>query len=157
MSALDVERGGLSERELQKRKGKARYDAGTSSLARDSRWFWSRSRGNVWVTGDVVGGSVCVRVRGLRAHCRRGASAVRDAADSTNSSAFSCAGEPAAAEFAGQKIWDELAAKARGRKICVRRRLVWAGANDHESSRVEADSAAETSAVGILRGLKSAW
>ena len=51
-------------------------------------------------TGEVIGGSVCVRVRGLRAHCRRGASAVRDAADSTNSSAFSCAGEPAAAEFA---------------------------------------------------------
>ena len=83
--------------------------------------------------------------------------AERGQANSTKASAIFGAGEPAAAEFAGQKIWDELAAKARGRKICVRRRLVWAGANDHESSRVEADSAAETSAIGILRGLKSAW
>ena len=34
-----------------KRKGEARDDVGTSSVARDGGWFWSRRRGNAWVTG----------------------------------------------------------------------------------------------------------
>ena len=74
--ALDLNRHPYSLRvaafakESCKEKGQARDDVETSSVARDGRWFWGRRRGNVWVTGDVVGGSVCVRVPGVRARLR---------------------------------------------------------------------------------------
>ena len=38
--------------------------------------------------------------------------------------------------FLDRKFGGGLSVNARGRKICVRGRLVWAGSNDHESSRV---------------------
>ena len=55
-----------------------------------------------------------------------------------------------------RKFGDELSVNARGGKICVRERFVWAGSNDHESSRVEADFEPEPSAIGALRALKCA-
>ena len=56
--------------------------------------------------------------------------------NSTKASAIFGGGEPAAAEFARQKIWNGLTVNARRTKICARRRLGWTGPNDRESSRV---------------------
>jgi len=52
VSAPLVESGGFRERELKAERSVA-VSVGTSRVALDGRWFWSRSRGNVWVTGEV--------------------------------------------------------------------------------------------------------
>jgi hypothetical protein len=93
VSALDVERAALASES----KGQARHDEGTSSAARDGGWFWSRSRGNVWATGEMVAAACAYEFVESALACRSGARAKRDVADSTNSSALLGGGEPAAA------------------------------------------------------------
>ena len=102
MNALDVGIDGFRRSDKKALVG-VRRGVGASSAARRGsfecvarrRSFWGRRRGSVWVTSEVIGGSVCVRVPGVRARVRWSAQAERVVADSTNSSAFLCSGEPA--------------------------------------------------------------
>ena len=98
--------------------------------------------------------------------CRCGARAERDAAplrvsrsasDSTNSSAFFLLASLRPPNLLDRKFGGELSVNAKGGKICVWGRLVWAGTNDHDPSQMEADFEPETSAIGVLRALKCAW
>jgi len=69
------------------RRDAARCGKETSREACRGGWFWCRRRGSVWVTGEVSGGSVCVRVGGLRARVQVREMSKRRDAKSTNSSA----------------------------------------------------------------------
>jgi hypothetical protein len=81
------------------RRERARDGAGTARVARDGGWFWGRCRGNVWATGEVVGGCVCVRVGGVRARvCVRCYGGVKRGELHQLVRRLG-AGEPAAAEF----------------------------------------------------------
>src|SRR6188768_1095309 len=138
----------LSRERAAKRRGQARYDVGTSSVARDGGWFWSRSRGNVWVTGEAWAAACAYEFVESALACRRGARAERGAAplrvsrsasNSTNSSAFFLLASLRLPNLFDREPGGEGSVNARSRKICARGCLVWAGANDQDPSQRKAD------------------
>ena len=70
-----TERARRRERTICGQRAEERRVLGTAWKGRewacDGRWFWGRRRGNVWATDEQSGGSVCVRVGGLRARVQR--------------------------------------------------------------------------------------